>query len=135
MKKNDPNAPDQKSPLFPEGLLGLVLGLQVLTILLALAGSSYTANGFKFDPFEQRQSWVPLLQYICFVLYAYLAFTAGRKGNWGWVWMFGALAVAFNPFPCFVVKMIYSPYIWLCVSVAAILVAIKAFFAFPSESK
>ena len=46
---------------------------------------------------RQSYSFYTLLRWICCAVFAYSAFAAHQKNRMPWVWIFGLLAVLFNP--------------------------------------
>lgn len=68
----------------------------------------------------------PFFQFASVALYFYLAYAAFKKGLPGWGWMFGALAVAFNPFPAFSTGIVGDSTAWGLAVVMAIIVMVKA---------
>jgi uncharacterized protein DUF6804 len=78
-------------------------------------------------------SFYTLLRWICCVVFVYSAFTAHEKNRVAWTWIFGALAVLYNPI--FHVHLDRSTWVtvnWL--TVAAISVATAFFWPRDKES-
>ena len=66
--------------------LGLYIAWLVATVILVFAVTGRHPYGFY-----------TLLRWICCAAFAYSAFTAQEKNRVAWVWVFGVLAVLFNP--------------------------------------
>jgi hypothetical protein len=66
--------------------LGLYVAWLVATVILVFAVTGRHPYGFY-----------TLLRWICCAVFAYSAFAAHEKNRVPWVWIFGVLAVVFNP--------------------------------------
>ena len=68
-------------------IAGLYIAWLVAAVLLVVAA----ATG------KHPYSFYTLLRWICCAVFAFSAFTAHEKNRVLWVWIFGVLAVLFNP--------------------------------------
>ncbi len=66
--------------------LGLYVAWMVAAVMLVLAVTG-----------KHPYSFYTLLRWICCAAFAYSAFTAHEKNRVAWVWIFGVLAMVFNP--------------------------------------
>ena len=79
------------------------------------------------SPASGRWNTVPLS--LCF----YLAYVAFKKGFPGWGWVFGSLAVAFNPFPAFATGIAGDSMAWGVAVLATVSVTVKALMDSPRQ--
>ena len=75
----------------------------------------------------------PLFQFAGVALCFYLAYVAFKKGFPGWGWVFGSLAVAFNPFPAFATGIAGDSMAWGVAVLAAVSVTVKALMDSPRQ--
>lgn len=74
-------------------------------------------------------------QFTGVALYFYLAYVAFKKGFSGWGWIFGFLAVAFNPFPVFATGIMSDPVSCGAIMLVAIFVMVVALVDSPKEER
>ncbi|PYL77590.1 MAG: hypothetical protein DMF26_03475 [Verrucomicrobia bacterium] len=97
--------------------LGLYVAWLVATVMLVLAAVQRHPYGFY-----------TLLRWICCAVFAYSAFTASEKNRVARAWIFGALAVLFNPIvPIHLQRDTWQMIDWATIGV--ILIVIVAFSA------
>jgi hypothetical protein len=78
-------------------------------------------------------SFYTLLRWICCAAFAFSAFTAHEQNRLPWVWVFGALAVLFNPIlPVHLRRDTWQTMDWVAIGV--IVIAAIAFWRPPSKS-
>lgn len=85
-----------------------------------MVGNVASLRKVEYDPA------FPLFQFAGVALYFYLAYTAFKKGLPVWGWVFGSLAVAFNPFPAFSTGIVGDSIAWGLAVFIAIIVMVKA---------
>jgi hypothetical protein len=71
-----------------------------------------------------------LLRWICCAVFAYSAFTASEKNRVAWAWIFGALALLFNP----IVPLHLQRGTWQIIDWASIAALVIAAIVFWSEN-
>jgi hypothetical protein len=99
--------------------LGLYVAWLVATVMLVLAVTGRHPYGFY-----------TLLRWICCAAFAYSAFAAHEKNRVPWVWIFGMLAMLFNP----IVPLHFQRDTWQMIDWVTIGVIVVAGIAFwPSE--
>ena len=99
--------------------LSLYVAWLVATVILVFAVTGRHPYGFY-----------TLLRWICCAAFAYSAFTAHEKNRVAWVWVFGVLAMLFNP----IVPLHFQRDPWQMIDWVTICVIVVAGIVFwPSE--
>jgi len=83
-------------------LAAAVIGPPAINFGLAPRASSYREHGFRSysygrSYYNQRKDFYTLLRWVCCAAFAYSAITAIQMKRVAWAWIFGILAVLFNP--------------------------------------
>lgn len=120
----EPSPEEEKTTRFLFPLVPL-LGAPLLLLLGSLLKHSHYA-GFNAPNVVKYGPGFAFFQFAGVALYFYLAYAAFKKGLPGWGWMFGSLAVAFNPFPAFSTGIVGDSTAWGLAVVVAIIVMVKA---------
>lgn len=120
----EPSPEEEKTTRFLFPLVPL-LGAPFLLLLGSLLRHSHYA-GFNAPKVVKYGPGFAFFQFAGVALYFYLAYAAFKKGLPGWGWMFGSLAVAFNPFPAFSTGIVGDSTAWGLAVVVAIIVMVKA---------
>lgn len=120
----EPSPEEEKTTRFLFPLVPL-LGAPLLLLLASLLRHSHYVS-FNAPKVVKYGPGFPFFQFAGVALYFYLAYAAFKKGLSGWGWMFGSLAVAFNPFPAFSTGIVSDSTAWGLVVVMAIIVMVKA---------
>jgi hypothetical protein len=104
------------------GLIGLYIAWLVAAGLLVSAAVQ-----------RHPYSFYTLLRWICCPIFAYSAFAAHEKNRMPWVWVFGVLALLYNPI--FRVHLDRSTWVGVnWATAAAIIIAAAVFWRRPSSS-
>ena len=80
---------------------------------------------------ENSYGYYTLLRFVCCPIFAFLAYRYQEMTRSEWVWIFGVLAVIYNPF----VRVHLSRDIWSIVNVATIVVNIVSIFIQNQKEK
>lgn len=120
----EPSPEEEKTTRFLFPLVPL-LGAPLLLLLGSLLRHSHYA-GFNAPKVVKYGPGFAFFQFAGVALYFYLAYAAFKKGLLGWGWMFGSLAVAFNPFPAFSTGIVGDSTAWGLAVVVAIIAMVKA---------
>ena len=120
----EPSPEEEKTTRFLFPLIPL-LGAPLLLLLGSLLRHSHYA-GFNAPKVVKYGPGFAFFQFAGVALYFYLAYAAFKKGLPGWGWVFGSLAVAFNPFPAFSTGIVGDSTAWGLAVVVAIIVMVKA---------
>lgn len=120
----EPSPEEEKTTRFLFPLVPL-LGAPLLLLLGSLLRHSHYV-GFNAPKVVKYGPGFAFFQFAGVALYFYLAYAAFKKGLPGWGWMFGSLAVAFNPFPAFSTGIVGDSTAWGLAVVVAIIVMVKA---------
>lgn len=72
-----------------------------------------------------------LLRWVCCAGFAYLAIQALAQEKHDWVWVFGVIAVLYNP----IIRVHLTREIWSVANVATIVVAVVSIFILKVESE
>src|SRR2546430_13229864 len=103
-------------------ILGLYIAWLVAAVLLASAAIG-----------RHPYSFYTLLRWICCAVFVYSAFTAHERNRVLWVWIFGGLAVLYNPvFRVHLDRSTWASVNWL--TVGAIVIATAFFWPPVKES-
>lgn len=132
-KDQEPSAEEAKTEraVFPVLLL---LSAPFLLVLASCLRHSYQKIGHASKVIEYGPAF-PLFQFASVALYFYLAYVAFKKGFPGWGWVFGSLAVAFNPFPLLATGMMGDSVAWGVAVLAAVAVTVKVLMDSPREER
>ena len=120
----EPSPEEGKTTRFLFPLVPL-LGAPLLLLLGSLLRHSHYV-GFNAPKVVKYGPGFAFFQFAGVALYFYLAYAAFKKDLPGWGWMFGSLAVAFNPFPAFSTGIVGDSTAWGLAVVVAIIVMVKA---------
>lgn len=120
----EPSPEEGKTTRFLFPLVPL-LGAPLLLLLGSLLRHSHYA-GFNAPKVVKYGPGFAFFQFAGVALYFYLTYAAFKKGLPGWGWVFGSLAVAFNPFPAFSTGIVGDSTAWGLAVVVAIIVMLKA---------
>lgn len=120
----EPSPEEEKNARFLFPLIPLA-GAPLLLLAASLLRHSHYA-GFNGPKVVQYGPGFSFFQFAGVALYFYLAYAAFKKDLSGWGWMFGSLAVAFNPFPAFSTGIVGDSTAWGLAVVVAIIVMVKA---------
>lgn len=120
----EPSPEEEKTTRFLFPLVPL-LGAPLLLLLGSLLRHSHYA-GFNAPKVVKYGPGFAFFQFAGMALYFYLTYAAFKKGLPGWGWVFGSLAVAFNPFPAFSTGIVGDSTAWGLAVVVAIIVMVKA---------
>lgn len=80
---------------------------------------------------ENPYGYYILLRWVCCAAFAFLAIQAFARNKTPWVWIFGVVAVVYNP----IFRIHLTREIWSVVNVATILVAAVSVFALTRKTK
>jgi hypothetical protein len=72
-----------------------------------------------------------LLRWVCFGIFAYLAFQAFNQQQQGWVWVLGITAAVYNP----IIRVHLTREIWSVLNVITIGIAVASIFALKVKDK
>ena len=104
------------------GLVGLYIAWLVAAALLVYAAVE-----------RHPYSFYTLLRWICCPVFAYSAFAAHEKNRVPWVWVFGVLALLYNPlFRVHLDRSTWTGVNWF--TVGAIIIAALSFWRIRSET-
>lgn len=120
----EPSPEEEKTTRFLFPLVPL-LGAPLLLLLGSFLRHSHYA-GFNAPKVVKYGPGFAFFQFAGMALYFYLTYAAFKKGLPGWGWVFGSLAVAFNPFPAFSTGIVGDSTAWGLAVVVAIIVMVKA---------
>lgn len=120
----EPSPEEEKTARFLFPLIPLA-GAPLLLLAASLLRHFHYA-GFNGPKVVQYGPVFSFFQFAGVALYFYLAYAAFKKDLSGWGWMFGSLAVAFNPFPAFSTGIVGDSTAWGLAVVVAIIVMVKA---------
>jgi len=118
-------------------LVAAVTSPPAINLGLSPRTSGYRAHNFRAHRYgrsyySQRRDFYTLLRWVCCAVFAYSGFTAFQMKRVAWTWIFGVLAVLFNPLaPVYLQRAT-----WQIIDWAAIVVIVIAAVAFwrPSSS-
>lgn len=120
----EPSLEEEKTTRFLFPLVPL-LGAPLLLLLASFLRHSHYVS-LNAPKVVKYSPGFPFFQFASVALYFYLAYAAFKKGLSGWGWVFGSLAVAFNPFPAFSTGIVGDSTAWGLAVVMAIIVMVKA---------
>jgi hypothetical protein len=104
------------------GLVGLYIAWLVAAVMLVYAAIE-----------KHPYSYYTLLRWICCPIFAYSAFAAHERKRMPWVWVFGVLALLYNPiFRVHLDRSTWTGVNWL--TVGAIIIAAVSFWRIRSET-
>jgi len=72
-----------------------------------------------------------LLRWICFGIFAYLAFKAFNQEQQGWVWILGITAAVYNP----IIRVHLTRQIWSVLNVITIGIAVASIFVIKAKEQ
>ena len=121
-------------------IVGLYIAWLIAVVMLAVAvigppamslGStprthSYTrhasrSHSYGLSPYAQRKDFYTLLRWVCCAAFAYSAITAIQMKRVVWTWIFGVLAVLFNPLvPVYLQRATWQIIDWTAIGVIVV---------------
>jgi hypothetical protein len=119
-------------------LMVAVIGPPLINFGYTSRAYSYTGRGSRAHSYarsysHQRKDFYTLLRWVCCAAFAYSAVTAFRMKRNPWTWIFGVLAVLFNPLaPVYLQRATWQIIDWL--AIAAIVIAAVVFWRASKQS-